>query len=87
MEGDITKSFVNGIPYIEFSERVNQFLINYVVNTVVINLLGQNIGYTTLLNKVYSLWKPSKPIHLMDIGNGYFLVKFQNTKDFEIVLS
>ncbi|PPS14530.1 hypothetical protein GOBAR_AA06041 [Gossypium barbadense] len=36
---------------------------------------------------VHSLWSPSKPFHLMDIENGYFLAKFQSTTDYAKVLS
>ncbi|MBA0871411.1 hypothetical protein Goshw_025313 [Gossypium schwendimanii] len=56
-------------------------------NTMVIKLLGRNIGYAMLQNKVYSLWKPSKPFYLMDIKNWYFLAKFQSSEYFERVLS
>ncbi|MBA0610603.1 hypothetical protein Godav_011424 [Gossypium davidsonii] len=86
-EGDITSSFVNGTPSINFFDKVNQFLIKDMANIMVINLLGRNIGYVALQNKVYSLWKPSKPFQMMDIENDYFLAKFQNSDDFERVLS
>ncbi|MBA0605033.1 hypothetical protein Godav_017648 [Gossypium davidsonii] len=33
------------------------------------------------------MWRPSTPMHMMDIENGYFLVKFQNKLDCEKVLS
>ncbi|MBA0686998.1 hypothetical protein Goari_014561 [Gossypium aridum] len=39
------------------------------------------------VNEVYNLWKLSAPFHLMDVENGYFLVKFQNKIDCEKVLS
>ncbi|PPS09940.1 hypothetical protein GOBAR_AA10716 [Gossypium barbadense] len=38
-------------------------------------------------NKFYIMWRPSAPIHMMDIENGYFLVKFQNKMDCDKVLS
>ncbi|KAH1082037.1 hypothetical protein J1N35_021798 [Gossypium stocksii] len=41
--------------------------------TVVVKLLGWNIGYVTLRNRV-RIWKTSKAIQLMDIENGYFLL-------------
>ncbi|MBA0679727.1 hypothetical protein Goari_011480, partial [Gossypium aridum] len=44
VEGDITSSFVNGIPSINFFDKVNQFLIKDMANIMVINLLGRNIG-------------------------------------------
>ncbi|PPD92944.1 hypothetical protein GOBAR_DD10110 [Gossypium barbadense] len=63
-EGDITSSFVNGIPSINFFDKLNQFLIKDMANIM-----------------------PSKPFQMMDIENGYFLAKFQNSDDFERVLS
>ncbi|KAK5834245.1 hypothetical protein PVK06_018122 [Gossypium arboreum] len=38
-------------------------------------------------NKIYNMWRPSAPIRMMDIENGYFLVKFQNKLDCEKALS
>ncbi|MBA0783574.1 hypothetical protein Gotri_001268 [Gossypium trilobum] len=61
-EVDIVKSTVNGIPSINFSERVNQILIKVMAHTVVIKLLGRNIGYPMMYNKVCSLWKPSQTL-------------------------
>ncbi|KAK8289993.1 hypothetical protein V6Z12_D07G230300 [Gossypium hirsutum] len=87
LEGDIQKSFVNGIPSISFSDRIHKILIQGMDNTVVLKLLGRNIGFSVLQNKLYNLWKPSAEIHMMDIENGYFLVKFQNKLDCEKALS
>ncbi|MBA0630293.1 hypothetical protein Godav_002408 [Gossypium davidsonii] len=76
IEGDITRSIVNGIPLIIFSERVQHFLGKDMANTIVIKLLGRNIGFATLHNRVSILWRPLMPFQLMDIENGYFLAKF-----------
>ncbi|KAH1108509.1 hypothetical protein J1N35_012277 [Gossypium stocksii] len=76
LEGDIQRSVVNGVPSITFSDRIHQILIQGMDNTVVFKLLGHNIGFSALQNKIYSMWRPSGPIHMMDIDNGYFLVKF-----------
>ncbi|MBA0857613.1 hypothetical protein Goshw_014641 [Gossypium schwendimanii] len=51
----------------------------------VIDILEGDIQRT--VNKFYSIWRPSTPIHMMDIENGYFLVKFQNKLDCEKALS
>ncbi|MBA0701196.1 hypothetical protein Goari_005644 [Gossypium aridum] len=80
---DVKCSLVNGIPSIDFSERVNQILIKAMAFTVAIKLLGQNIGYLLLYNKVSSLWKSTQPFQLMDVENGYFLAKFQSSRDFQ----
>ncbi|KAH1106533.1 hypothetical protein J1N35_010301 [Gossypium stocksii] len=55
--------------------------------SVVLKMLGQNLGIKTLHNRLYWIWKPSKPFQLMDIENGYFLVKFQSTVDYDMILS
>ncbi|KAH1055068.1 hypothetical protein J1N35_033133 [Gossypium stocksii] len=54
---------------------------------VVIKLLGRNIGYATLQNRIHSQWQLSQPFRLMDIENGYYLAKFRNPGDCEKVLS
>ncbi|MBA0636216.1 hypothetical protein Godav_021902 [Gossypium davidsonii] len=41
--------------------------------TVVVKLLGRNIGYNTFQNKNFNLWKPPKPFQLMDVEHGYYL--------------
>ncbi|MBA0653904.1 hypothetical protein Goklo_021004 [Gossypium klotzschianum] len=83
---DINRYIVNGILAIDFSDRIEQILFKEMETTVVLKLLG-SIGYLALNNRVSSLWRPSKPFHLMDIKNKYFLPKFQCTEDFEEVLS
>ncbi|MBA0880293.1 hypothetical protein Goshw_018432 [Gossypium schwendimanii] len=37
--------------------------------------------------KIYNLWKPLSPFHLMDIENGYFLPKFNNKLGYKKALS
>lgn len=78
LDGDVVRTMVNGILVISFSERVQHVLIRDMVTTVVVKLLGQNLSYTILLNRIHNLWKPSQQFHLMDVENRYFLVKFQS---------
>ncbi|KAA3460126.1 reverse transcriptase [Gossypium australe] len=87
LEGDIQRSVVNGIPAIEFSERIQQILFKEMELTVVVKLLGRNIGYGALSNRINGLWSPSKPFHLIDIENGYYLAKFQSIDDYSKVLT
>ncbi|PPR87700.1 hypothetical protein GOBAR_AA32989 [Gossypium barbadense] len=86
-EGDIQRSIVNGIPAIDFSERIQKILFKEMEVAVVIKLLGRNIGYGVLNNRINSLWNPIKPFHLIDIENRYYLVKFQSIDDYTKVLS
>ncbi|PPD98502.1 hypothetical protein GOBAR_DD04462 [Gossypium barbadense] len=57
------------------------------MDNIDIKLLGRNIGLPVLQNKIYNLWKPLSPFHLMDIENGYFLPKFNNKLGYKKVLS
>lgn len=54
-KSDVVRSIIDGIPSINFSDRVNQILIKDMAHTVVIKLLERNIGYSALYNKVCSL--------------------------------
>ncbi|MBA0853840.1 hypothetical protein Goshw_022641 [Gossypium schwendimanii] len=78
LEGDIQKSIINGIPSIHFSNSIQQILIRDLDNNMILKLLGRNIGYSILQNKIYNLWKPSSSFCLMDIEHGYFLAKFKS---------
>ncbi|MBA0788263.1 hypothetical protein Gotri_026713 [Gossypium trilobum] len=74
-EGDVKKFMVKGISTIEFSNRIQQILFKEMETTVMLKLLGCNIGYAALYNQIISLWRPPKSFHLMDIENEYFLAK------------
>ncbi|MBA0877888.1 hypothetical protein Goshw_010630 [Gossypium schwendimanii] len=73
LDGDIQKTFVDGVPSISFSDRIHKILIQGMENTVILKLLSRNIGFSILQNKLFNLWRPSAPLHMMDIENGYFL--------------
>ncbi|KAK9028777.1 hypothetical protein V6N11_025924 [Hibiscus sabdariffa] len=81
-EGEIVRKEINGVISIDFSERILPLVEKSLEHTVVVKLLGRRIGYNTLRNKIYELWKPSQPIKLMDIVNDYFLVSFRAHLDY-----
>ncbi|MFQ6619814.1 hypothetical protein Gotur_001219 [Gossypium turneri] len=83
LAGDVQKSFINSIPSIKFSDRIQHIHIRDIENTVILKLLGRNIGFSILHSKIYNLWKPSAPFHLMDIENGYFLARLDNKVDYK----
>ncbi|PPD93498.1 hypothetical protein GOBAR_DD09564 [Gossypium barbadense] len=83
IEGDVKKSVANGIPFIDFSDREHQLLVKEMSTSVVLKLLGRNIGFVALQDILYGIWRPSKTFQLMDIENDYFLTKFQSPNDYE----
>ncbi|KAK9006785.1 hypothetical protein V6N11_019118 [Hibiscus sabdariffa] len=79
---DVTRSLIDGIPSIEFSDRIQSLAERSLDQTLVVKLLGRRIGYTTLHTKILELWKPQQSIRLMDIENDYFLVTFKLRSDY-----
>lgn len=67
------RSSINGIPTIDFSDRIKLILYKEMEMTVVLKLLGRSIGYSALHNRLSNFWKLSKPFQLMDIENDYYL--------------
>ncbi|MBA0804639.1 hypothetical protein Gohar_004211 [Gossypium harknessii] len=86
-DGDIRRSNLNGIPAIDFSDHINKILIKGMELTVVVKLLGRNIGYGDLYNHITSLWKPTQSFHLMDVANGFYIVRFQSRVDYDAALT
>ncbi|MBA0860522.1 hypothetical protein Goshw_018397 [Gossypium schwendimanii] len=85
LEGDITMTTINGVPVINFFERIQKILVRVMATTMVVKLLGRNLVYSILQNRIFNLWKPSHSFHLMDIENAYFLAKFQSREDYEMI--
>ncbi|KAK8491244.1 hypothetical protein V6N12_035188 [Hibiscus sabdariffa] len=56
LEGDVTRSDVDGLISIQFSKRVQALAMKNLELTVVIKLLGRRIGYNTLRSRLCDLW-------------------------------
>ncbi|KAL4366348.1 hypothetical protein GQ457_05G002760 [Hibiscus cannabinus] len=87
LEEDIAIGSMNGVPTIDFSERVRNLAIKSMDLTLVVKVLGRRIGYNTFQNRIYGIWKPFHPIKLIDIENDFFLVKFSDRDDYMKVLT
>ncbi|KAL4369394.1 hypothetical protein GQ457_05G014800 [Hibiscus cannabinus] len=74
-------------PTIRFSTRVHDQVDLAIRNVVIVRLLGRNIGYQTLLNRIHVLWKPSGELQLIDLENNYFLVRVEDPRDYEKILT
>ncbi|KAK9003595.1 hypothetical protein V6N11_084235 [Hibiscus sabdariffa] len=82
LDGDVQKTVIDEIINIDFSKRIRDLVIKSLDQIVVVKLLGCCIGYNTLRNKLYELWKPSQAFRLIDIENDYFLLSFKSLSDF-----
>lgn len=54
--------------------------------SVIIKLLGKKIFHQVLKCKLIDLWKPTEAFPLIDLGEQYFIVKFNKEENLENVL-
>ncbi|XP_024039224.1 uncharacterized protein LOC112097866 [Citrus clementina] len=52
-----------------------------VTNSVVVKLLGRNIGYKVLCNRLKVVWPMIQDFSVIDLKNNYFLVRLHSPKD------
>lgn len=55
-------------------------------DALVIKLLGKNIGYKILKEKLVTMWKLEAGFDMLDIDNGYFMLKFDLEEDRSLVM-
>ncbi|MBA0794382.1 hypothetical protein Gohar_018716 [Gossypium harknessii] len=55
LKDDVKKSVINGILAIDFSIRIQKLLVKDMFASVILKLLGMNIGVVALQNKMYML--------------------------------
>ncbi|MBA0856246.1 hypothetical protein Goshw_025338 [Gossypium schwendimanii] len=53
---DVLTEVVDGLPLIQFLEKVQALIHKSIDKTIVIKLLGRQIGFNVLLNKINALW-------------------------------
>lgn len=55
-------------------------------DALVVSLLGKRLGYKLMKSKLTSLWRLSGEFDLMDVDNGFYMVKFDRDEDKEKVM-
>ncbi|KAL7253811.1 hypothetical protein ACSBR1_008201 [Camellia fascicularis] len=56
-------------------------------NCLIVRLLGKNIGYNLFVNRMRRLWNLQAGFEALDIGNGFFIVKFEVMEDYTKVFT
>ncbi|KAI9099197.1 hypothetical protein K1719_024964 [Acacia pycnantha] len=69
-------------PTFSFSGKMRKQLSKAWKTAVIVKLLGKNIGYKLLLSILQKLWAKKGVISLINIGNGFFVVKLSNKEDY-----
>nr|POF12083.1 uncharacterized protein CFP56_08850 [Quercus suber] len=56
------------------------------VNAIIVKAFGRKVGFLFLSTKLRSMWRPSGRMDVIDLGNEFFLVKFELQSDLDVVL-
>ncbi|KAI9117109.1 hypothetical protein K1719_012108 [Acacia pycnantha] len=69
-------------PSFSFSGKMRKRLCKAWNQAVIVKLLGRNIGYKILLSILQKLWAKKGVLSLINVGNGFFVVKLSNKEDY-----
>ncbi|XP_052299741.1 uncharacterized protein LOC107177420 [Citrus sinensis] len=85
-EEDVTFREEEPMPYIAFSSRIHDRLVEPWEHFVVVKTLGRNLGYRALSFRLNKVWSSTTSFDIIDLANDYFLIRFNNAKDVEFAL-
>ncbi|XP_045802696.1 uncharacterized protein LOC123896340 [Trifolium pratense] len=69
------------MPMLHVEKMVMEDLSTPWKDALVVKLLGKNLGYNTMKNKLENIWKLMGGIELMDVRNAFYMVKFDGEED------
>lgn len=75
------------LPRVQIESKLFDDLCDPWREALVIKLLGKNVGFTTMKSKLASTWKLGGGFELMDVDNGFYMVKFDLADDREKVIN
>jgi hypothetical protein len=68
-------------PMVHIEDKVFEGLFAQWQDALVVKLLGKNIGYHLMKERLQRIWKTTAGFEIMDINNGYYMVKFDMEAD------
>ncbi|KAK9089040.1 hypothetical protein Scep_028122 [Stephania cephalantha] len=71
---------------LHFTKEVQGKLDDRMNNTLIVRVLGKNIGFKILFNRMHLLWNPKGYMKVIDVDNGYYMVRFSSRDDYMNVL-
>jgi hypothetical protein len=75
------------LPKVHLEPAVFQELCTPWKDAIVVKLLGKNIGYHTMRERLQKTWRTQGGFEIMDNDNGFFMVKFDEAADKEKVIT
>ena len=68
-------------PIFVLDESIRKEISDPWKEALVVKLLGKDIGFLAMRDRLKKLWKPVAGFDLLDLGHGFFLVKFDDEGD------
>ncbi|PNY04054.1 ribonuclease H, partial [Trifolium pratense] len=68
-------------PMVHIADSVFDGLCDPWKDALVVKLLGKNIGFNTLKDRLTRLWKLTSGFDMLDINNGFYMIKFDLESD------
>ena len=69
------------LPKIFLEESIREELRAPWKDALIVKLLGKEVGFITMRDRLKKVWKSSGGFDMMDLGYGFFLVKFDRDQD------
>ncbi|XP_024035693.1 uncharacterized protein LOC112096477 [Citrus clementina] len=79
--GDVIVGDDGAMPTINFSQQIHEKLVKPWQNSVVVKLLGRNIGYKVLFNRLKVMWHMISDFSVIDLENNYYLIRLNSFED------
>ena len=75
------------VPEIYIPSEIHEKLCHPWRTSVIVKLLGKSISFFTLKARLHRDWKTEKDFDIIDIGSGYYVVRFCNPEDHQKILT
>ncbi|KAH7847820.1 hypothetical protein Vadar_030583 [Vaccinium darrowii] len=78
---------VDGIPSITITDEDKVRIWKPWSTSIIIRVIGRSLGHTYLIHKLETMWKPLENMMCMDLGDHFWLVRFNSPSDMTKVLN
>lgn len=84
---DSDEEYEGNLPYIRLSKADKMRMYGPWLQSVIVKTFGKNVRYNFLFPSVKAQWKPLGKMDCVDIGDDFFIFKFDRLNDYQRVLS
>jgi hypothetical protein len=75
------------LPKVTMDDKLIQDLCSPWKEALVVKLLGKNVGYNLMKDRLKKLWRLTGGLEIMDVDNGFYMVKCELLADREKIVS